>query len=1393
MAPRVWSILCAAAVGASGRLHDAEKVVLDGLLDGRRLALPSLDLEYGPALRNWSFTEIEFVDCDVGFAEPSDPHARSGLLTFSATFAAKLVGVVNRRRDANDTFQPIEAEFEALYLPKTMRVNMSNPSKSIAEGDATQATVTYGLQGLTPTLRACPVPDDGSCDDIIREVFMNLATPQYAQNYEALFGALTTAVLAQLDSHTHDHRAPTPHAVQTAKEQEAPIARHADDPAIINLSDKNATAVRLIDFAVNSVYGYRGETGRTSLGDMLTHFLAGQTFSNLSIPLHRDSPEHPFGVSVRVITATLGRDVNISRFDATPVGNYSVLFSGQLSGCDVDVVAELNLTNTATGALVERQLRNVSYAGVDIELNVSVLLAVNLTSYGERFLGSLLPLPDLDRTTWEGLKEWWSLRQQCWAEFPLLALNVSTLSLDVQNYTVLHPSALIPDEWPNVQALYNATGYFLHRTYRSNMDANIQLSSHDLLATLSTSLGGIPHRVGTCPLVERPLPPFDFSNSTVVRLLGYVANKLVGTAHGWGVSGWLAAYLRAFPPLNVERVYDYAREFGSIDVHFWNLELPSTFYLTTMELFVPRGQYELEFKSAAEQRCGMTMDVEITGTGSGVDFSNHFSFGVMTESVKFDAIVYAVMNERRWNWMPLRHLANATCVVGELMTVAFPSTVMSAVGYNVSLECYECSSPGLWEASRTLQSASGVAQLQHHLAEVLQATADVLKSEKFNDMVTKGLATANRTCAAIEAKDPAPQTAAPEVAAMYWEGLFGRKRIGQEGTPSPPAAGLTQSNEDAIMFTAAASMAGLLVCYTLWAYGKYKRDQFMDQKANNDRQLAKHPEVAKWARWGVALGVLASLGLLVAGTLRPAAVLKINAEVAGSPIRVRHMYVYTLPSALRDLWNSGAYGIACIVMVLSGVGPYVKLWVMAWCWLAPPCVLPRPRRLKYLELAAWCGKWGLATVFLVVLIMATLGMTFGIPNTVEYLPQQFVLVNLFLAPEPGLYMYLAGLMLSTAVNYFMMSTARRVDVADEHGTIRRDWFVSFSKDRSILAFQRLASEPQSAIHTELAKLLGLWLFSLAMFVAGCVVEVCSFNVTGLAGYAADMYATGASQRGFRLTDVASRLFEQRSVDGQDFGYIAVALAHFTSVFLMPLLQYVAVVVLCAAPLTINEQKVLFAVTDVLAAWCSLDVFMVTLAAWIYSVDNLTNYFVGNSCTMLNEFLLWFNVVNPIIPFMNGYEKVCYNVVADCSAGTWLLLFAALCAMLVFRFIRSYAEMMIHCRDDVDEGKTPRLGRGGVAVSPTTPIDETTALADGGAPAPPSTVFLPSPRSPVYTVSGHSSPFAAFFKSVGRDRGVAVAPLGNSARNAPPVESPPRPKPARLTRPISADSVDSMEY
>ncbi|KAL6069451.1 Transmembrane protein [Balamuthia mandrillaris] len=112
------------------------------------------------------------------------------------------------------------------------------------------------------------------------------------------------------------------------------------------------------------------------------------------------------------------------------------------------------------------------------------------------------------------------------------------------------------------------------------------------------------------------------------------------------------------------------------------------------------------------------------------------------------------------------------------------------------------------------------------------------------------------------------------------------------------------------------------------------------------------------------------------------------------------------------------------------------------------------------------------------------------------------------------------------------------------------------------------------------------------------------------------------------------------------------------------------------PLRPIFQRLLFLVSEVLNAWSSLEVFIVSIVAALLQIDQFAEFIVGDKCEAIDDI-----VEQYLKNFLHGEPATCFSVVATLQWGCWLLFIACLvyqlAAFLVMRLCHKIMEEREH--------------------------------------------------------------------------------------------------------------------
>ena len=150
------------------------------------------------------------------------------------------------------------------------------------------------------------------------------------------------------------------------------------------------------------------------------------------------------------------------------------------------------------------------------------------------------------------------------------------------------------------------------------------------------------------------------------------------------------------------------------------------------------------------------------------------------------------------------------------------------------------------------------------------------------------------------------------------------------------------------------------------------------------------------------------------------------------------------------------------------------------------------------------------------------------------------------------------------------------------------------------------------------------------------------------------------QRSYSVLSLGSQV---ASSSGTSPGVIFIQVTYYLFVIAIPLLYMLNLFLLWSVRMSVAVQRGLFITAEVLNAWGSLEVFVVSLIAAILEITQFAAFIVGDRCDQVNIFLADFSHIFPsIYPPTDSFK--CFNVETSLDSGCCIL-FAASLMVLVF--------------------------------------------------------------------------------------------------------------------------------
>jgi hypothetical protein len=204
--------------------------------------------------------------------------------------------------------------------------------------------------------------------------------------------------------------------------------------------------------------------------------------------------------------------------------------------------------------------------------------------------------------------------------------------------------------------------------------------------------------------------------------------------------------------------------------------------------------------------------------------------------------------------------------------------------------------------------------------------------------------------------------------------------------------------------------------------------------------LMFHPHVPSFARLSIPLFLLSGALMYLSGNLNVGASVLVQLRAGGMYVPLPSLFDFSLGNSIRDMWNAQVYPLALLILLFSGVWPYVKLMMMFLCWVIPPnarccsCgkgrgyrILKEERRGMWLQALDALGKWSLIDTF--VLVMMMVAFRFHIQNQltwnwITFLPNDFLVVDVIVKPNWGIFAFIVATVISLISTHVVIAFHR---------------------------------------------------------------------------------------------------------------------------------------------------------------------------------------------------------------------------------------------------------------------------------------------------------------------------------------------------------------------------------
>jgi hypothetical protein len=407
--------------------------------------------------------------------------------------------------------------------------------------------------------------------------------------------------------------------------------------------------------------------------------------------------------------------------------------------------------------------------------------------------------------------------------------------------------------------------------------------------------------------------------------------------------------------------------------------------------------------------------------------------------------------------------------------------------------------------------------------------------------------------------------------------------------------------------------------------------------------LLFHRSLSSRTRYGV---LIAMVGLiLISGasndSIGQSLILKINFE--GEIIEI-HTYDFSIASITHLLIKSGGGGVqlAICTAVFSLAWPYLKLVLMICAWVCPVWILPPRSRDMLMSFLDPLGKLGIFVGMVLILMLVSFKVHFN-------LWQDDLLLIDIITPIDFLGLGVIGYALVTIGSMLLAHVVRNSHrQCHEPTVVASDGGPQEAVSQHVFKIRGRRFQYSSAATGAVALLL---VGTLVLLIVGAVSNFYTIQFIGIIGAILDL-GPSTNTKDFTLLNLPVN------------GGPVIQLAFNSLTFAIPLLLLASLAVLWFKPMALHSQKRVLILTEILYAWSSLDVFMITALSALPHVRDFAVWLLAAPCVPLVPII----AAMPNLLEIAGGNTNCFDFDVILHSGCWFCLAAAILLHVVSQVV-----------------------------------------------------------------------------------------------------------------------------
>jgi len=397
--------------------------------------------------------------------------------------------------------------------------------------------------------------------------------------------------------------------------------------------------------------------------------------------------------------------------------------------------------------------------------------------------------------------------------------------------------------------------------------------------------------------------------------------------------------------------------------------------------------------------------------------------------------------------------------------------------------------------------------------------------------------------------------------------------------------------------------------------------------------LMFHRRISNMERITIPLVASATILLFIVANMSTGASVDIAFTATNSTesLYIPSIFTFSLGKTVSEMYHAKVYTLMMLVLVFSGIWPYVKMLLLLLSFVVPQVYLSLQKREKMLIWLDALGKYSLVDSFVLVLMLVSFRFHIDVAGLGA--------IDSYVIPEFGFYSFMFATIMSLTFGHGVTFLHRQSMLPKRNivSTGVRESICSHS-----YSLQRGNGERIKPSMVFNFIWLAITICAITLMVVGVKSKCFVFDFRGLAGLAlGEDSITKHSLISLGVSIPAS------VKNPTAIGVQCIRWTYFFFALIMPFTCIGVVALLYFVPLTLRTQRVAFTIAEICNAWSAIEVFLISVFASLLELSQFSAFMVGTHCDLLKGFLgqdTCFDVQSSLGP---GASSLCIGVILHC--------------------------------------------------------------------------------------------------------------------------------------------------